>query len=175
MPLRNLTRYVLLAWASQATTASAAPRAGNGDNTVTITKFKTVTAAALAECSTSSIETLTSGASNTTTATTSSSSAGSSNTNPTTTVVATATATNYGLNDAAKAAGKLWFGTAADIPGTGEAEDPYYMAEFNNTHDFGGATPANIMKVGSPLWVVSMLRTHCHKRGFPSRAHANLT
>lgn len=54
---------------------------------------------------------------------------------------------NYGLNDAAKAAGKLWFGTAADIPGTGEADDPYYMAEFNNTHDFGGATPANIMKV----------------------------
>lgn len=52
-----------------------------------------------------------------------------------------------GLNDAAKAAGKLWFGTAADIPGTGEESDKYYMREFNNTHDFGEATPANIMKV----------------------------
>lgn len=68
------------------------------------------------------------------------------NTNPTVTYKATATATNTGLNDAAKAAGKLWFGTAADIPGTGEAEDPYYIAEFDNTHDFGESTPANIMK-----------------------------
>ncbi|KAK0832824.1 hypothetical protein LTR73_001909 [Friedmanniomyces endolithicus] len=64
----------------------------------------------------------------------------------TTTILATATATNYGLNDAAKAAGKLWFGTALDVPGTGEAQDPYYIAEFDNIHDFGEATPANIMK-----------------------------
>ena len=70
----------------------------------------------------------------------------STNTNPTVTYKATATATNTGLNDAAKAAGKLWFGTAADIPGTGEAQDPYYLAEFDNVHDFGEATPANIMK-----------------------------
>lgn len=68
------------------------------------------------------------------------------NTNPSTTILATATATNFGLNDAAKAKGKLWFGTAADIPGA-ERKDKYYMAEFNNTHDFGEATPANIMKV----------------------------
>ena len=73
-------------------------------------------------------------------------SSSSVNTVPTTTILATATATGYGLNDAAKAAGKLWFGTAADIPGTGEAQDPYYIAEFNNIHDFGEATPANIMK-----------------------------
>jgi len=72
-------------------------------------------------------------------------SSSASNTNPTTTLLATATATNYGLSDAAKAAGKLWFGTAADIPGV-EQNDQYYMAEFNNTHDFISATPANIMK-----------------------------
>jgi endo-1,4-beta-xylanase len=66
-------------------------------------------------------------------------------TNPTTTIVATATG-KFGLNDAAKQAGKLWFGTAADIPGD-EQNDQYYMKEFNNTHDFGEATPANIMKV----------------------------
>ena len=65
-------------------------------------------------------------------------------TNPTTTIVATATS-KFGLNDAAKQAGKLWFGTAADIPGD-ETSDKYYMKEFNNTHDFGEATPANIMK-----------------------------
>ncbi|TKA46661.1 hypothetical protein B0A54_02494 [Friedmanniomyces endolithicus] len=29
---------------------------------------------------------------------------------------------------------------------TGEAQDPYYIAEFDNIHDFGEATPANIMK-----------------------------
>lgn len=68
------------------------------------------------------------------------------NTNPTTTLLATATAKSYGLNDAAKAAGKLFFGTAADIPGTGEATDKFYLKEFNNKHDFGEATPANIMK-----------------------------
>jgi endo-1,4-beta-xylanase len=66
-------------------------------------------------------------------------------TNPSTTIVATATG-KFGLNDAAKQAGKIWFGTAADIPGD-ETSDKYYMKEFNNTHDFGEATPANIMKV----------------------------
>jgi endo-1,4-beta-xylanase len=66
---------------------------------------------------------------------------------PTTTLLATATNKAFGLNDAAKQAGKLWFGTAADIPGTGEAQDPFYMREFKNQHDFGEATPANIMKV----------------------------
>lgn len=63
------------------------------------------------------------------------------NTEPTTTLKATATAKSPGLNDAAKAAGKLFFGTAADIPGTGEAQDPFYLKEFNNKHDFGEATP----------------------------------
>lgn len=59
----------------------------------------------------------------------------------------TATATGKGLNDYAKAVGKLYMGTAADIPGTPETTDPYYLAEFNNAADWGGATPANAMKV----------------------------
>ena len=41
-----------------------------------------------------------------------------------------------GLNLAAKAAGKLWFGTAADIPGA-EQQDQYYMEELLNYKDFG--------------------------------------
>jgi len=65
----------------------------------------------------------------------------------TTTETATATGTK-GLNDYAKATGKTYFGTAADIPGTGEQQDMYYMKELNNTHDFGQLTPANVMKVG---------------------------
>lgn len=55
----------------------------------------------------------------------------------TTTLLATATAANMGLNKAAKMKGKLWFGTAADIPGTGELQDNYYMKEFNNSLDWG--------------------------------------
>lgn len=58
-------------------------------------------------------------------------------TSPSTTLTATATARNVGLNKAAKAKRKLWFGTAADIPGTGELQDKYYMQEFNNALDFG--------------------------------------
>lgn len=145
---KSLAGYVLAAWASSqaAISVSAAPH-GHDDKTVTITSVQTVTAAAEAQCSTSVATTASASGATDTTVTTATTAPASSNTNPTTTLVATATATNYGLNDAAKAAGKLWFGTAADIPGTGEAEDPYYMAEFNNTHDFGGATPANIMKV----------------------------
>ncbi|CAK4034090.1 glycoside hydrolase family 10 [Lecanosticta acicola] len=68
------------------------------------------------------------------------------NTNPTTTLFATATGRASGLNAAAKKSGKLWFGTAADIPGTNEINDPYYMKEFNNSRVFGEATPANAMK-----------------------------
>ena len=64
---------------------------------------------------------------------------------PTSTVVATATGT-LGLNDYAKAAGKIYFGTAADIPGP-EQQDVAYMTQLNNTHDFGQLTPANYMKV----------------------------
>lgn len=114
---------------------------GHGDKTVTV--VKTVTEAARAECtsasSVTSATTLTTGYTNSSAATTATS---LTSENPTgTTLTATATATNYGLNDAAKAIGKLWFGTAADIPQTGEIDDPYYMAQFNNTNDFGEATP----------------------------------
>ncbi|PSK36714.1 hypothetical protein B9Z65_1897 [Elsinoe australis] len=51
-----------------------------------------------------------------------------------------------GLQQLSKKAGKLYFGTAADIPGTGELQDKYYMQQYNNTKDFGQTTPANAMK-----------------------------
>lgn len=67
-----------------------------------------------------------------------------------------------GLNIAAKAAGKEWFGTATNIPGI-EQQDPYYVEQLLNWKDFGQgklrdqlqrasfpdtgtATPANRMK-----------------------------
>ena len=51
-----------------------------------------------------------------------------------------------GLNDLAKATGKLYLGTAADIPGP-ELSDVGYMTLLNNSHEFGQLTPANYMKV----------------------------
>ncbi|EXJ57544.1 hypothetical protein A1O7_07892 [Cladophialophora yegresii CBS 114405] len=50
------------------------------------------------------------------------------------------------LNDLAQAAGKLWFGTATDQPGTGEDTNILYQTILNNTHIFGQITPANAMK-----------------------------
>lgn len=50
------------------------------------------------------------------------------------------------LNDLAKEAGKLWFGTAADIPGTAETTDPDYLAILTDPRNFGEMTPANTMK-----------------------------
>jgi len=50
------------------------------------------------------------------------------------------------LNDLIRAKGKLWFGTATDIPGP-EQQDQEYMTILNNTHLFGQLTPANSMKV----------------------------
>lgn len=146
MSLRTLLSHGLAAAAPAA--VMAVPRHhSSGAATVTVTE----TVTAVPSCS---------GLSSTVTTT----SAASSNTVPTTTLVATATATGYGLNDAAKDAGKLYFGTAADIPGTGEKDDPYYMAQFNNTHDFGQATPANIMKV---------CRNHCSCLISSSALHAS--
>jgi endo-1,4-beta-xylanase len=133
MSLRSLLTITLLAAVVLATPP------GYGGTTVTVTK--TVTASG--SCSSSSPSSSSPLSSNSTSSTLTSSPA--SNTKPTTTLLATATSTSYGLNDAAKVAGKLWFGTAADIPGPEQA-DYYYMREFNNTHDFGEATPANIMK-----------------------------
>lgn len=122
---------------------AAIPHHG-GDKTVTVT----VTAPALAVCSTSA-------ASNSSVTAATATTSSLVDENPTgTTLVATATATNYGLNDAAKAAGKLWFGTAADIPQTGEIDDPYYMAQFNNTNDFGEATPGEFFIFSRLLWTL---------------------
>ena len=64
---------------------------------------------------------------------------------PTKTASAGALASATGMADAAIAVGK-YFGTAADIPGTGAATDPYYLAALNNSHNFNQVTPANIMK-----------------------------
>jgi hypothetical protein len=50
------------------------------------------------------------------------------------------------LNDLAVAAGKLWFGSATDQPGTGEDTNILYQEILNDTHIFGGITPANGMK-----------------------------
>ena len=51
------------------------------------------------------------------------------------------------LNELAQQNGKLWFGTAADIPGTNETSDAGYMAIVTNERIFGELTPANMMKV----------------------------
>ena len=47
------------------------------------------------------------------------------------------------LNDLAKAAGKLYFGTATD---NGELSDAAYTAILDNNMEFGQITPANSMK-----------------------------
>ena len=54
------------------------------------------------------------------------------------------------LNQIAQANGKLWFGTAADIPGP-EQNNVEYMTILNDTKIFGEVTPANYMKV-SHCW-----------------------
>ncbi|KAF9446836.1 glycoside hydrolase family 10 protein, partial [Macrolepiota fuliginosa MF-IS2] len=54
----------------------------------------------------------------------------------------TSTATG-GLNTAAKAAGKLFFGTAVD---NGSLNDSPYRAILNDVKEFGQLTPANSMK-----------------------------
>ncbi|KAJ9629448.1 hypothetical protein H2203_001822 [Taxawa tesnikishii (nom. ined.)] len=129
---------------------------GNGsDKTVTVTAAPvTVTVTAQASCSASTSHSTSTSFSTSTTHT--SSASGSPSTGPSsasacstvsglpsTTVYPTTSGT--GMAQAAEKAGR-YFGTAADIPGTGEAQDPYYIAEFNNNADFDQATPANIMK-----------------------------
>ena len=49
------------------------------------------------------------------------------------------------INLLAKQAGKLWFGTAADIPGTAETTNPTYLQLLKR--NFGEVTPANSLKV----------------------------
>lgn len=54
------------------------------------------------------------------------------------------------LNEYAKEAGKLYFGTASDIPPVddqgAELYDQGYMSLLNDSNMFGQRTPANIMK-----------------------------
>jgi endo-1,4-beta-xylanase len=57
------------------------------------------------------------------------------------------------LNSLAQNNGKLWFGTAADIPGTAEQTDKEYLRILENPKNFGEVTPANMMKVRSYLKV----------------------
>lgn len=57
-------------------------------------------------------------------------------------VASTATST-VALNVAAKAAGKLYFGTATDNP---ELIDPDYVTILNDTAIFGQLTPGNSLK-----------------------------
>ena len=50
------------------------------------------------------------------------------------------------LNDLARVAGKLYFGSATDQPGTGEDTNILYQEILNETKIFGQITPANYMK-----------------------------
>ena len=50
------------------------------------------------------------------------------------------------LNTLAQQAGKLWFGTASDIPGV-EQQNKEYMEILQDNRIFGQLTPANSMKV----------------------------
>lgn len=50
----------------------------------------------------------------------------------------------YGLNDAAKARGKLYFGTATEP--SKFLNDAAYYRQLNNTHDFGQLVPEASMK-----------------------------
>lgn len=49
-----------------------------------------------------------------------------------------------GLNTAAVAKGKLYFGSATDNP---ELTDTAYLTQLSNTDDFGQITPGNSQKV----------------------------
>lgn len=53
-----------------------------------------------------------------------------------------------GLNTAAVAKGKLYFGSATD---NSELTDTAYLAQLSNTDDFGQITPGNAQKVGLVL------------------------
>jgi endo-1,4-beta-xylanase len=57
------------------------------------------------------------------------------------------------LNELAQEHGKLWFGTAADIPGTNETSDAGYMAIVTNEKIFGQLTPANMMKASANFFL----------------------
>ena len=56
----------------------------------------------------------------------------------------TSSAYGAGLDTAAVAIGKLYFGTATDNP---ELTDTAYVSQLKNTADFGQITPGNSQKV----------------------------
>lgn len=56
----------------------------------------------------------------------------------------TRNAEEYGLNDAAKARGKLYFGTATEP--SKFLQDAAYYKQLNDTHDFGQLVPESSMK-----------------------------
>lgn len=61
------------------------------------------------------------------------------------------------MNDAAKAIGQVYFGSATDNP---ELSDSAYVKQLSNTADFGQITPGNSQKVHSPTRIVrSLFRT----------------
>ena len=62
---------------------------------------------------------------------------------PTSTAAPAPAPSGTGLNALAKAAGKLYFGTATD---NGELSDTAYTAILDNNEEFGQITPANSMK-----------------------------
>ena len=62
---------------------------------------------------------------------------------PTTTSGATTPSSTAGLHALAKAAGKLYFGSATDNP---ELTDTAYVAKLSQNNEFGQITPGNSMK-----------------------------
>ncbi|KAH0402540.1 glycoside hydrolase, partial [Aureobasidium melanogenum] len=135
MSIRSLLSFGLLA----APLVSALPAADHKSTSCSTSTSHSTTHSS----SHSSTQTSAHSASTSAVVTTTTSSA--SNTVQTTTLLATATG-KKGLNDYAKQAGKLYFGTAADVPGTNETTDKYYRAELANRDDWGQVTPANAMK-----------------------------
>lgn len=55
-------------------------------------------------------------------------------------------AEEYGLNDAAKARGKLFFGFGTATESSKFLQDAAYYKQLNNTHDFGQLVPEASMK-----------------------------
>ncbi|MCJ1390275.1 hypothetical protein MMC18_003133 [Xylographa bjoerkii] len=130
--------------------ALAAPVTAPGTVTVTVTAQPTTvisekivyTVTVTGSCLAPTTHTTSTTTSPTSVSATTTSSALNTDPYPTSTLLGSDT---QGLNDLAKATGKLYLGTAADIPGP-ELSDVGYMTLLNNTHEFGQLTPANYMK-----------------------------
>ncbi|KAK5722959.1 hypothetical protein LTR17_014091 [Elasticomyces elasticus] len=126
--------------ASSTTTSATSIRTTSAASTTSTSAASTTSTSAASTTSTSAASTTSTSAASTT-----STSSGFKLLTPTKTASTGPLASATGMADAAIAAGK-YFGTAADIPGTGAATDPYYLAALNNIHNFNQITPANTMK-----------------------------